>query len=60
MERNLRLAYAREEQGTTWTNLSTTQALSLERRGLATGRMNMRRGRDVTLTLAGRRIAREL
>lgn len=60
MERNLRLARKREELGTAWTNLSTTQALGLERRGLVTGRMNMRHGRDVVLTPEGRRVAREL
>lgn len=60
MERNLRRVYGAEQAGLARFNLSTTEALSLERRGLVTGRMNYNRGRDVQLTTAGRWKARDL
>lgn len=60
MERNLRRLYGVEQRGGKGLNLRTSEADSLERRGLVVARFNVHRGVDCVLTTEGRRVAREL
>lgn len=60
MQRNLARLLDAEQRGVASLNMSTVQALGLDRRGLIVARMNFHRGMDCSLTAAGRAKAQAL